>query len=352
MEYIAFDCHKRYTYAVVEDEKGRVHWEGKIVHERGALAAFLKEECRPGSPVAVETVGNWYWIVEEIEQAGCVPRLVHAAKAKLMLGMTNKTDKLDARGLNKLQRAGTLPTVWIPPGDLRDKRELTRARITLVRQRTQLKQRIHATLAKYNLAIPEVGDPFGVKGRKLLKEKIAELPPETGAVTRMLLEQVEILDQRIAELEKRMEEVLAPSREVELLMTLPGVGFILATVIALEVGDVQRFPGPEHLASYAGMVPRVQQSGGKVRYGKTREDVNRYLKWAYSEAANVIARYHQKYAFRHVGQLYARIRERKGHQKAVGAVGRHLAEATWWVLHTGQPYQDPAICRLGRVMGA
>ena len=88
MEYIAFDCHKKYTYAVVEDEKGRVHWEGKIVHERGALAAFLKEECYPGSPVVVETVGNWCWIVEEIEQAGCVPRLVHAAKAKLMLGMT------------------------------------------------------------------------------------------------------------------------------------------------------------------------------------------------------------------------------------------------------------------------
>ena len=352
MEYIAFDCHKRYTYAVVEDEKGRVHWEGKIVHERGALAAFLKEECHPGSPVAVETVGNWYWIVEEIEQAGFVPRLVHAAKAKLMLGMTNKTDKLDARGLNTLQRAGTLPTVWIPPGDLRDKRELTRARMALVRQRTQLKQRIHATLAKYNLVIPEVSDPFGVKGRKLLKEKIAELPPETRAVTKMLLEQVEILDQRIAELERRMEEVLAPSREVELLMTLPGVGFILATVIALEVGDVRRFPAPEHLASYAGMVPRVQQSGGKVRYGKTREDVNRYLKWAYSEAANVIARYHPKYAFRHVGQLYARIRERKGHQKAIGAVGRHLAEATWWVLHTGRPYYDPAICRLRRVMGA
>ena len=98
MEYIAFDCHKKYTYAVVEDKEGRVHWEGKIVHERGALAAFLKA-CHPGSPVAVETVGNWYWIVDEIEKAGCVPRLVHAAKAKLMLGMTNKTDKLDARVL-------------------------------------------------------------------------------------------------------------------------------------------------------------------------------------------------------------------------------------------------------------
>ena len=108
-------------------------------------------------------------------------------------------------------------------------------------------------------------------------------------------------------------------------------------MIALEVGDVERFPGPEHLASYARMLLKAQQSRSKVRYGKTREGVNRYLKWAYGKAANMIARHQQKYAFRYVGQLDAQIRERKGHQKAVGAVGRHLAEATWWVLRTGNP---------------
>jgi len=85
---------------------------------------------------------------------------------------------------------------------------------------------------------------------------------------------VEILDQRIAELEKRVEEVLAPSPEAEVLMPLLGAGFILATMIALEVGDVRRFPAPVHLASYTGMVPRVQQSEGKVRYGKPRKEVN------------------------------------------------------------------------------
>ena len=84
--------------------------------------------------MAVETVGNWYRIVSEIEQAGCRLRLVHAGKAKLMLGEVNKTDKLDARGLNKLQRTGTLPEVWIPPGELRDKRELLRTRMVLVRE--------------------------------------------------------------------------------------------------------------------------------------------------------------------------------------------------------------------------
>ena len=340
MEYIAFDSHKRYTYAVVEDEQGRIKWEGKILHERGAIAEFLRT-CEPGSPVALETIGNWYWIVDEIEVAGCRPRLVHAAKAKLMLGMVNKTDKMDARGLNRLQRIGTLPVVWVPPGDLRDKRELPRARMVLVRQRSRLKQRIHATLAKYGITIEEVSDIFGVRGRKILSRKLKLLPQETRRITKEFLEEIAVLDKRIQVLEERMRKVLSLTPEVKLLMSLPGVGFILATVIALEVGDVERFPGPGHLASYAGMVPRVQASGGKVRYGRTRQDVNRYLKWAYTEAANVVARFYKTHSERHVSQLYARIMRRKGHQKAVGAVGRHLAEATYWILKRREPYRDP-----------
>ena len=102
------------------------------------------------------------------------------------------------------------------------------------------------------------------------------------------MRQIEALDEEIRAIEGRMKEVLSTTREVELLQTLPRVGFILATVIALEVGDVGRFPGPEKLASYAGMVPWVHSSGGKTRYGRTRKDVNRYLKWAYSEARNVV----------------------------------------------------------------
>src|SRR5438105_12280810 len=114
MEYIAFDAHKHYTLASVARPDGQLVREQRIAHERGALQRFL-ERCERGSPVAVETVGNWYWIVDEIEAAGCIPRLVHARKAKLMMGEINKTDKLDVRGLNQLQRNGTLPTVWIPP---------------------------------------------------------------------------------------------------------------------------------------------------------------------------------------------------------------------------------------------
>jgi len=123
----------------------------------------------------------------------------------------------------------------VPLDEVRDKRELTRARMALVQQRTQLKQRIHTTLAKYNFAIPEVSDPFGVKGRKGPQgEDRGTSSKDRGSDKGVLLEQVE-----------RMEEVLAPSREVELLMTLPEVGFIKV------FGDVPQ--------SIAGPLPHVSQ---------------------------------------------------------------------------------------------
>lgn len=340
MQYIAFDAHKHYTLASVEKLHGGAVHEERIPHERGALRRFL-HRCEPGSPVAVEALGNWYWIVDEIEDAGFVPRLVHPRKAKLMLGMLNKTDKLDARGLNRLQRAGTLPTVWIPPGELRDWRDLPRSRMVLVRQRTQLKNRIHATLAKYALTVSEVSDLFGRQGQGLLRERLQELPSQTAYATERLLEQVETLDRQVRLFEQQMGAVCEVTPEIELVMTLPGVGFILATVIALEVGEITRFANSEKIAAYAGTVPRVHATGGEVRYGRLRPDVNRYLKWAFVEAANAICRMRGRHPERHVSRLYERVARRKGHQKAIGAVARHLAEATYWVLTTREPYREP-----------
>ena len=340
MEYIAFDAHKHYTLASVARPDGRLVRERRLAHERGALQQFLAH-CEPGSPVALETVGNWYWIVDEIERAGCLPKLVHARKAKLMMGQINKTDKLDARGLNMLQRNGTLPTVWIPPGELRDQRELPRTRMVLVRQRTQLKNRLHATLAKYALHDVEVSDLFGVRGRALLRQRCELLPPHTAYATRQLLEQVESLDRQVTGFEHRIKSVFKPTLAIQRLMTLPGVGLTLAVVIALEIGDVTRFPTAEKLASYAGCTCRVHATGGKLRYGRLRPDVNRYLKWAFIEAANAICLMRRRHPHRHVSRLYERIARRKGHPKAVGAVARHLAEATYWPLSKQEPYREP-----------
>ena len=138
MEYISLDSHKRYSFASVEGAAGEVLQEARIEHRRGAIKEFLGRWVS-GTKVAVETTGNWYWIVDEIEQAGMVAQLVHARRAKMMLATTNKTDRLDCRGLNRLQRTGTLPTVWIAPEEIRDLRDLPRTRMVLSRERTRLK---------------------------------------------------------------------------------------------------------------------------------------------------------------------------------------------------------------------
>jgi len=198
MSIIAFDSHKRYTFARVENDNGEHPEEFRIEHRRGNIAGFLSSQ-QPGSAVAIETIGNWYWIVNEIEQAGMIPQLVHARKAKMMFGCINKTDKLDAKGLNMLQRAGTLPTVWIPPSDVRDKRELPRTRMVFGRERTKLKNRIHSVLDKYGLqdAFGDVSDIFGRKGRQVLGSILGQLPCHTCYTTELLLEQLDQTEQKV-----------------------------------------------------------------------------------------------------------------------------------------------------------
>jgi transposase len=339
-EYIAFDSHKHYTLVERQEvESGRAQY-CRLQHRAGAIRRYLAD-CQPGTAVAVEATGNWYWIVDEIEQAGLHPLLVHPRKAKLMMGLINKTDKLDVHGLNTLQRNGTLPGVWIPPGAVRDLREVTRTRLVLGQQRTRLKNRLTATLAKYARRV-EASDAYGAGARAELEQQIELLPPQTRWVSEQLLAQLDFVRRQIEEVEERLEALVEVTPAMQRLRSLPGIGVILAATIALEVGEITRFPDAAHLASYAGTTPRVHASGGKVRYGPTRPDVNRYLKWAFAEAANSVAVNHARCPQRHLSQLYRRLRQRKGHGRAIGAVARHLAEAAWHVLSRQESYRDPA----------
>src|SRR4029453_5758146 len=163
-------------------------------------------------------------------------------------------------------------------------------------------------------------DLFGVRGRALLRQRLELLPPRTADATAQLLEevetlerqatgvvpqqktlppctrsasqqllgQVETLDRQVRGFEHQMQTVFKPTPPIQLLLTLPGVGLMLAVVIALEVGSVARFATAEKMAAYAGATPRVHASGGKTRFGPSRPDVNRYLKWAFVEAANAV----------------------------------------------------------------
>jgi len=238
---IGCDVHKRYSVFVAIDHRGRLSKPDRVEHEREMFRAYL-QTLPPGSEIAIEATGHWYWIVDEMEQAGHRPHLANPFEAKKRMGKPNKHDALDAGGLAILLRNGTLPESWIPPRDLRDVRELLRTRMALRDLRTSLKHRIHAAIDRYGLHNDAVSDLFGKSGRDFLLHRLTGLPPETYAMLLTELAAMDDLEPRISAIERRIGEVIVPTPEVQLLLTLPGVGPILAPLLWLEIGDVERFP--------------------------------------------------------------------------------------------------------------
>jgi transposase len=224
---------------------------------------------------------------------------------------------------------------------VRDARELPRTRMVLSRQRTQLKNRVHATLGKYGYTVEGASDAFGKKGRKIVEGLLGKLPPHTEQALRRILDQLDHVGENLKWIEAKMIEVFAPCPETTWLRSLPGVAEILAVVIWTEIGTIERFGRAEQLASYCGLVARENSSGGKIRFGAVRRDVNVYLKWAFVEAANSGLLNAERCGYHHISRLYQRIQPRRGHGKAKVAVARHLAEAAFWMLKKGEPYREP-----------
>lgn len=254
--YFGCDAHKRYSIFTSVDDTGSPGPYVRVDNNRSAFCGYLKK-IPPRSKIAVETVGNWYRMVDEMEEAGHIPLLNNAGRVKAMVDQINKTDKLDAKGLALLLRNGTLPSIWIPLGELRDQRELPRMKMALVRLRTMIKNRIHATLSKYAIKIDETSDIFRGTGRKLLEGHLHELPPYTSQCVNEQLELLDRVEEHIRESERQIEPVVNETPAMQLLMSVPGVGKVLAVVIAMEVGDANRFLG----SGEAGQLRRHSTSG-------------------------------------------------------------------------------------------
>ena len=327
---------------VAMDEQGKLTKPDKVVHDSLELSEYLNK-IPEGTPVAVEASGSWYWFVDRLEAAGLDVRLVNPVLAKRRMGGKNKTDELDAAGLAMLLRNGTLPEVWIPSAKLRDLRGLMRTRLALRHHTTVLKNRIHGAIRRYGQWQPgEARDLFKGKGRVQLSVYLGGLPEQTRLATRHEWALVDEVEQHIAELEKQIRLTIGQIGYVRLLKSMPGVGEILAATIWLEIGEVSRFATAERLASYAGLTPSVHASGGKTHLGRCSQVANHFLKWAFVEAACCIVMQKPRFAGQHVAELYDRLCAAKGHSKAAVAVGRHLAEASWWILNKKQASREPA----------
>jgi transposase len=343
-QFIGCDAHKKFSLFVTMDERGEYGRATRVGHQREVFRDFLTK-LPAGSQIALETSGSYYWLVEEMERAGHRPQLAHALTAKRRMEGRHKTDERDARGLAMLLRNGTLPRVWIPPAELRDQRELLRLRMSLVRMKTQLKNRIQGVLLRYNVSI-EVSDLYGDQGRAEWISRLGELPRWSQESVLEQLQMGDAVETQIGDGEKQLAVMLYPSAERDLLKTIPCVGKILSAVIALEIGDVRRFPSAAHLVSYAGWVPGARESAERKRQGGCPRDCNVYLKWALVEAGNLIACKQKHRPDSHAVRLYRRVKQStKMHGKATLAVARHLAEASYWILSKQEVYREPKVTR-------
>ena len=365
----ALDVHKEQVTACVRvPGKGRSREQhvaefpttvAGLLTLRDWLAAFGVEQ------VVMEATGVFWkpvWAILE-DEFDCV--LVNARHVKQVPG--RKTDVKDAEWLCQLAEAGLLRASFVPPKPIRALRNLTRYRKTQIQERAREANRLHKALEDTGIKLDCVAtDILGKSGRAMLDALVsgtrdpeiladlakgrlrAKIPALREALEGRfdhlhavwigaILAHLDFLDEQIANLTEAIGEQIAPfEKAVELLCTIHGVQRRTAEVIIAEIGvDMSIFPTAKQLASWAGQCPGNDQSAGRRRSGKTRKG-SKWLDWALEEAAMAAIRTNDSY----LAAQYARLRPRRGHKKALGAVKHSILCICWHMLSTGELYTD------------
>ena len=292
-----------------------------------SLARRIAEVHREPVCAVIESMTGARIVHDTLEAAGWDVEIADAQKVKGLAPLACKTDRIDSMVLATLSQRDLVPAIWLPDPEVRSERELARFRLHLVKHKSALKNRIHSTLINFGRACP-VTDLFGVEGRKLL-ERMEVPEPWRGNVT-AAVELIDDLEDQIESVNRRLKESHADHPYVPLLMSVPGIGWVLAFTIAAEIGEIERFSSPAKLTGYTGLCPRVNQSGDKDRRGPLTKHGPTYLRWALLEAT-MHALKHPAYSER-----YQRTKKRLGKQRGAKVaqvdIARRLSHAIWHML--------------------
>jgi transposase len=364
----ALDVHKATVMACVRVWQERELTEhvaefATTVHGLLALRDWL--EALGVTQVAMEATGVYWRPVWAILEDRFELMLVNARHVKAVPG--RKTDVKDAQWLCQLLEAGLLKASFVPPKPIRTLRNLTRYRKTQINDRSREANRLHKILEDTGIKLGCVAsDIMGKSGRDMLDALVAgttdptvladlargqlrkKIPAlrealegrfedEHALVLGQILAHIDFLDEAIDRLSDAIEERIAPfAAQRDLLMTIPGVKQRAAEVLIAEIGvDMSAFPTPKHLASWAKVCPGNDESAGKRRSGKTGKG-NKWLRATLTESANAATRTKGTY----LAAQYQRLRGRRGHSKAITAVGHSILTAAWHMLQTGELYND------------
>jgi len=309
---------------------GVINQDGKrITHRKlDCKLAEVEEFLRPLKPqlqsMAVESTFNWYWLVDGLQAAGYPIDLANPARIEQYSGIKHADDKHDAFHLAELQRLKILPKGHIYDAQLRPVRDLLRRRVMLVQHRTAL---MLSFKSLYNRTTGEQMDLARLKGMSPQEGPKLYQHPANQLIAQIQLEQIEALDENTRRLEKA---VLSCAREIPLyqkLLTLPGVGRILGMTITLEVGDIRRFKTDGNFASYCRAVDSRRLSNGKQKGQNNQKCGNKYLSWAFVEAANFAKRSDEN-----CRRWYDRKKAKTSTVLATKALACKLAKAAWHIM--------------------
>lgn len=334
VKYVGIDVHKKMCQAAIIDEDGtpldeiRFRNDPEGIEDCAMKLTTFHDEVK----AVVESTGNlWIQIHDRLEEHGFDVVLSNPYKTRLIAEAKVKTDKVDAKTLARLLRADMLSTCYVPDEEQRSRRELLRHRIKLVKTQTEVKNRIHSLLDKHGLRMPHP-TPFSKKNIAWLREQ--SLGFMDDAILRSDLAILESVDEQIGLIEEKIAALSVEDRRVRLLMTMTGVGYFSAMLLLAEIGDINRFSSDKRLASWAGLAPRVHQSGEKTRIGGVSGPGNKRVRWVMVQCAHSACRFDPR-----LRSFYERYSQRRGGKKAVVAVAHEMIRIVFFMLKRGEAYR-------------
>ena len=335
MKYCGIDLHSNNSVVSVINEADHVVAEKRLPNDLEKIIGLMKPWQAELAGVVVESTFNWYWLVDGLKEAGFTVHLAHTTAIKKYAGLKHSGDETDARFLAHLLRLGILPTGTILPPEHRAVRDLARKRMQLVQSRTR------HILAVENITARQYGARMTSNQiKELTVEAVDEMPfPEdVGLAVKTNVAVITTLSAQIELLEKRLMSDMKVRPDYALLTSAPGIGKVLATTILLETGPIERFAGAGNFASYARCVDSVHTSNGKKKGEGNTKNGNKYLAWAFVEAAVYAMRFNAQ-----AKRFYERKKAKTNNVVAIKALAHKLARACFHMLKEGKPF-DAARC--------
>ena len=330
MLYSGVDLHRRSIVICTVNESGSIVARKSMKTQSDLVTAYFQQWPDQHRAV-VECTTGWYWFCDLLHSLGVDVVLAHAKYLKAISYAKVKTDAVDALTLAQLLRMGYIPEAHQLPPEYRAMRDLLRQRMVMEHKRTNIIQRVTSILAQFNITDLPLS-PYQPGFADFLNQ--CPIPEEYRMTLMMYHHQCLQTTEHRKQLEKHFKAQLRPTAPVQLLMSIPGIGDITGSIVAMETGDIHRFADDKHYCSYCRLVPGAKDSGGKHSHRSGSKDGNQYLKYAFIESAIKAMRFYPE-----IKHFASRLERRATKAIARTVVAKELAKISYYVLSRQQEFK-------------